>query len=103
MSQLITMVNHLLQTWMAQAAPGEKWQFHALTLDETGGKILGRVNFKDFSGDVLARLTVEDAGENRQVIRLKIEQWPQQMPPSAEAFRKLLEKARLTLELDFTP
>ena len=49
------------------------------------------------------RLVAGKAEAGRQALHLQVEQWPETLPAGLEPFRKVLEKARLTLELDFNP
>lgn len=112
MNGLLAMLNHLAATALAGSSSGGALQFRSIVLDPDGGRIVARVDHPQCSGEVVLRLQVVDsqaAGESeesqgrRQTIYLTLESVPEKLGPHIEPFRRVLEKARLRLELDFEP
>lgn len=100
MGDLLTMLNHLLATWLAEQGGGGAIHVREIRLDGRGALVLARLDHKDFNGEAVLRLIVEPAQGQRQTIRIGVEQWPERLPAALEPFRKLLESARLAIELD---
>lgn len=103
MGGLLAMLNHLAATWLAGQEAGAAWRFTEIALDAQGGIVRAEVATAGFAGQVVLRLMAGPPQDGRQSVYLAVEQWPATMPPALEPFRRVLEKARLTLELDFTP
>lgn len=106
MHPLIEMANHLLATVLAGIDPQGVLRVRTCQLDEAGVRLSAWIDHPEASGEVVLALHVDPpAGPHglRQTLRLTVERWPERLPPALEALRGVLEKARLTLELDFTP
>ena len=106
MNGLLAMLNHLAATALAGRSGGGALQFRSMVLDPEGGRIVARVDHPQCSGEVVLRLRVEESEESdgrRQTIHLSLESVPETLGPHIEPFRRVLEKARLRLELDFEP
>jgi hypothetical protein len=103
MGGLLAMLNHLAATWLARQEAGAAWRFTEIALDAQGGTVRAEVAQGGFAGQVLLRLEADPPQDGRQTLHLKVEQWPATMPPALEPFRRVLQKARLNLELDFNP
>ena len=100
MSDLITMINHLLTTWLAGQAQGSAWQTREAKVDDHGLTIIGQITHAQWQGEVIIRVDVELTQGIRQTLSLTVQRWPQQMPSILESFRDVLTSAKLTLELD---
>ncbi len=95
-------LNHLLSAYLDEAAGGAgALALESVTLDETACRISGRIRSTTGPDRFLLRLEVAPPQGDRQSLRLVVEQWPAHLPAPVETFRPLLDKARLTLELDF--
>lgn len=106
MNGLLAMLNHLAATALTGGSGGGALQFRSMVLDPEGGRIVARVDHPQCSGEVVLRLRVEESEESdgrRQTIHLSLESVPETLGPHIEPFRRVLEKARLRLELDFEP
>ena len=103
MGDVLTMLNHLLAAWLAENGSGEGWRFTEVRLDAQGGVLRADLSRGGFSGEIVLRLDADPAQGARQTIHLRVEQWPATLPGALTPFRTLLEKARLHLELDFSP
>lgn len=95
-------LNHLLLAVLEESAGGASaLALETVTLDETGCRIAGRIRAAAHTDRFLLRLEAAPAQGNRQSLRLTVEQWPPRLPAPVEWFRPLLDKARLTIDLDF--
>ncbi len=103
MKDLLSMFNNLLSAWLAEHGGSGNLQVLEIKLDSQGGLVLGRLEYKDWRGDVVLRFHTEAPQGTRQIVRLTVERWPEKMPAAIEPFRRVLETARLQLELDFSP
>lgn len=106
MHPLIEMANNLLATTLAGAGQPGALRVKTCQLDESGLRISAWIDHSKASGEVVLALRVDPPTGPRglqQALRLTVERWPERLPPALEALRGVLEKARLTLELDFTP
>lgn len=102
MGGLLAMLNHLAATWLAgHAGAGAGWRFTDITLDAQGALLRAEISQGGFAGEVQLRLVAGEGAAGRQSLQMKVERWPETIPPALEPFRKMLETARLTLELDF--
>ena len=103
MDGLLGMLNHILAAWLRQLQEGEDWIIHEVRLDSQGGFMRAEVTRGDFQGEVVIRFHAGPPREARQTLHVAVEQWPAHMPEALERFRKVLEKARLQIDLDFSP
>ena len=101
MGDVLAMLNHLLAAWLAEKGSGEGWQFTEVRLDAQGGVIRAQLSRGGFDGEIVLRLDADPLQDGRQTLRLRVEQWPTQLPDALRPFRAVLEKARVHLELDF--
>ena len=101
MGDVLAMLNHLLSAWLAEKGSGEGWRFTEVRLDAQGGVIRAQLSRGGFDGEIVLRLDAEPMQDGRQTLRLRVEQWPAQLPAGLRPFRRVLEKTRLRLELDF--
>jgi len=103
MDSLLTMINHLIGLALAERPGSGALQLRTLTLDGEGGHVVGRLEHPLARGEVVLRFRVESAqGGNRQSIRFHVVSAPEDLGDGVEPFRRLIETARLTLELDFS-
>ena len=102
MNPLLELINHLLAAWLAEQPGGKAWALRELKMDSTGGILVARLDHPKCRGEIAARLVVSPPEGTRQTLSLKIEQWPDSIPPELKPFKNLLQKARLSLELDFS-
>lgn len=100
MSELLTMVNHLLAAWVSAQTAGGAWKTRDIRVDAQGATIIGELTHGDWRGDLIVRVQIDPAQGIHQTVRFTVEQWPQQMPAVVESLRSVLKTARLTLELD---
>jgi hypothetical protein len=106
MHPLIEMVNHLIATALAQAGQSDVLRVRGFQMDDVGLRISAWLDHPKASGEVQLALRVSPPmGPDglQQSLRLVVERWPDKLPPALEALRGVLEKAGLTLDLDFTP
>lgn len=102
MSDLVTMLNHLAAAWLAEQTPGVGGlELRQIELDGQGGRLALRVDWEGFRGELLLRLHVEPAQGTRHTLRFEIERWPERMPAGLEPLRRVIETARIRVELDF--
>lgn len=95
-------LNHLIAAYLDEAADGgSALALESVTLDETGCRIAGRIRSASHIDRFLLRLEVAPPQGDLQALRLSVEQWPAHLPAPVETFRRLLDKARITVELDF--
>jgi hypothetical protein len=106
MHPLIEMANHLIATALAQAGQSDVLRIRSCQLDEGGLHVSAWLDHPQVAGEVQLALRVDPpAGPEgqHQTLRLVVERWPDRLPPALEPLRKVLEKATLKLELDFSP
>ncbi len=108
MNPLLELLDRLIAQALAEqvpAAPRGALQVCRVTLDEDGARIVAELRPPAGEGELVLRLRAEpprgERGE-RQHLLLTIEQGPQRWAPGLEPFRRVLERARLRLELDFS-
>jgi hypothetical protein len=95
----------------AQGAPGGSGggqaaaalQVRSVVLDDTGARIVLSLQGPAGAGELVLRLQAEPPQGERQTLGLAVEQPPERWPAALEPFRRVLERARLRLELDFPP
>ena len=103
MSGLIGLLNALAQAALAEQPEGAALRVRTISLEGEGGHLQGRIDHTTATGEFTLRFTVEAPQGAHQSIQIVVEQWPEQLPPALEPFRTLLTRARLRLDLDFTP
>ena len=103
MSGLIGLLNALAQAALEDQPEGAALRVRAVSLDGQGGHVQGRIDHAEAAGEFSLRFTVDAPQGKQQSVQLVVEQWPERLPPALETFRTLLERARLRLDLDFTP
>jgi len=103
MSEVLEFFNHLLGVWLQARGHLPGVTLHRLTLEPEGARLAGRLEHPLARGDFALRLQVAAPREGRQRLHLSVEQWPEHLPEGLEPFRRLLETARLHLELDAPP
>lgn len=95
-------LNHLLSAYLDEAAAGSGMlALEAVTLDETGCRISGRIRSAAHTDRFVLRLEAAPPEGKRQSLHVTVEQWPAHVPAPVAMLRPLLDKARVTLELDF--
>lgn len=103
MNDLLTTLNHLLQKALEGGDQTGSVQVRGLVLDGEGARIVLWCEHPLARGEAVLRLTVEAAREQRQTLRLTLDQGPPELGALLEPFRKLLEKSRVSIDLDFSP
>ena len=106
MSDLLALLNRLIAQALADQVPSGALRLRSVTLDEGGARIVAELMPPAGEGELVLRLRAEPPqGEHgeRQHLLLSIEQGPPHWAPGMEPFRRVLERARLRLELDFAP
>jgi len=103
MQGLLGMLNNLAQAWIRQNPGGEgTFVLQQVELLEDGLRVVGLVNHPEMRGEVAVRLTVISEAQARQVLHVRVERLPAEMNGQLGAFRSLVEKAGLSLQLDFS-
>lgn len=106
MHPLIEMANHLIATALAEVGESDVLRIRGCQLDESGLHVSAWLDHPKASGEVQLSLRVDPPEGPRglqQTLRLVVERWPDRLPTGMEPLRRVLEKARLKLELDFSP
>lgn len=103
MSPLLEMLNRLLAGALAEHAPHGSLQVRSVVLDAEGAHIVAALAPPAGEGELVLRLRAEPPTGDRQTIALTVERAPAHWPPALEPFRRVLERSRLRIDLDFTP
>lgn len=103
MSDLFTLLNHLTEAALAQGKGQGTVQVRSLILDSEGARLVLWLEHPQARGEAVFRIQAEAADGEKQTLRLTLIQAPPEFGPLLEPFRKLLEKARVSIELDFSP
>ena len=98
----IEMLNHLLQMALAEQGGGGAFTLRGLHLEPDGGRVLARLDHPLAHGEVVLRLTVLPTQGSQFTLGLVVEQAPPDLGPALDPFRKVLEKMRIQIELDFS-
>jgi len=103
-------LNHLIAAVLEEAAaassgPAGRLPFalDSVTVDETGCRIAGALGPPRGPGRFALRIEAAPPAGSRQSVRLTVEQWPERLPPPAEWLKPLLDRARITVDLEFGP
>ena len=99
-------LNHLIAALLEEAAADtgrRPFALDSVTVDETGCRIAGSFHPPRGPGRFAVRIEAAPPTGSRQTVRLSVEQWPEGLPPLAEWLKPLLDKARMTVDLDFGP
>lgn len=102
MSALLEALNRLLGEALAGQAPGGAVQVRSVLLDAQGARIVAQVRAPVGEGELVLRLQAAPPEGDRQSLVLTLERAPEHWAPVLEPFRRVLERARLRLELDFS-
>jgi hypothetical protein len=86
-----------------EVALGRGVQVRSVVLDEQGARIVLLLQPPAGEGELVLRLQAEPPQGERQSLALTLEQPPPHWHPALEPLRRVLERARLRLELDFSP
>lgn len=100
---LLDVLNNLLATALAGQEGGGAVQIRSLVLDAEGGRVVAHVAATQAQGEVVLRFRADPPLGDRQTVHLVLEQVPKELSPALAPFRRLLEKARISIELDFSP
>ena len=103
MSALLETLNHLISAALEKQPGGSSMQVRSVRLDSDTMRVIARLDHPQFNGEVVLALVAEPLKDHRQTLRIQVESWPETLPSMLEPFRRTLEKARLHLELDFSP
>jgi len=109
MNPLLELINRLLGEALVEAGgealgkAGGALRVRAVVLDEAGARIVAELGPALGTGELVLRLQADPPAGERQVLRLHIEQGPAHWTPALEPLRRVLERARLALHLDFGP
>ena len=106
MSALLDVLNRLIAQALAEQVPEAlrgAVQVRQVRLETDGARIVAQLLPPAGEGELVLRLRAEPAQGPRQHLLLTIEQGPRHWAPGLEPFRRVLERARLRLELDFSP
>jgi len=105
-STLLEAFNSLLATAIAEGLAGQvapdSVEVRSVVLDIEGARIEARLRPPAGEGPLVLRLRAESTRGEQQALVLTCEQAPEHWNPALEPFRRVLERARLRLELDFT-
>jgi len=101
-SPLLDVLNRLLGEALAQHAPRGAVQVRSVVLDDDGAHAVLQLLPPAGSGEVVLRLRAEPPEGPRQHLVLTVERGPARWPAALEPFRRVIERARLRLELDFS-
>jgi hypothetical protein len=104
MHPLIEMANHLIAAALAEGGAAGPVRVRSCVLDDAGIRLSVWLDHPGASGE--ARLNVlvaptPGAAPGRHTVRIAIERWPERLPGWVEPLRRILERAKLNLELDF--
>lgn len=103
MSDLFTLLNHLTEAALTQFKGQGTVQVRGLILDSEGARLVLWLEHPQARGEAVFRIQAEAADGEKQKLSLTMIHGPAELGPLLEPFRKLLEKARVTFELDFSP
>ncbi|HEX7926677.1 MAG TPA: hypothetical protein VF678_03735 [bacterium] len=106
MHPLIEMANHILATALAQAGTSDTVRVRNVQFDDAGLRISAWLDHPKASGEVQLALRVDPPTGpegQQQTLRLVVERWPDKLPSALEPLRRVLEKAKVKVELDFSP
>ena len=103
MNPLLDLLNRLLAEYLAQHLPPGVVQLRSVVLDEGGAHVVAQLLPPAGSGEVVLRLRAEAPRGAEQALVLTVERSPETWPAALEPFRRVIERARLRLELDFAP
>lgn len=106
MTPLLELLNRLLAEGLAQEdAPGagRAVQVRSVVLDEAGAHIVAALAPPAGEGELVLRLRAEPPEGERQTLALTVERGPAGWAPALEPFRRVLERARVRIDLDFGP
>ena len=103
MSDLFTLLNHLTEAALAQWKGQGSVQVRCLILDPEGARLVLWLEHPQARGEAVFRIQAEAADGEKQTLRLTLIHGPAELGPLLEPFRKLMEKARISIELDFSP
>ncbi len=103
MSDLLAAVNRLLAAALEHGAvSGDAVRVHTVRLHEGGAQVTGTVHHALAEGAFEIHLRVEPERDGRQAVRLHAVRLPEHMAPLLEAFREVLSRSEVRLELDFS-
>ena len=107
MNDLLAVLNHILAAWAGGLIERDiSWgglTLNDLMLEEDGFRAWGRIERGGATGEIVLRGRIEPGSGGRQRIHLRLERWPEKLPPAMESFRSILESMRITVEVDFDP
>lgn len=102
MNTLLEALNRLLAEALAGQSAQGTLRVRSVLLDEAGAHVTLQLHQPAGEGELLLRLQVHPPQGDQQRLVLTLERGPERWAPALEAFRRVLERARLTLELDFS-
>jgi hypothetical protein len=106
MHPLIEMANHVIAAALAAAGQGGALRVRSCALDESGARISAWLDHPAAAGEVRLALRIDPPQGTaglQQAVCLTVEQWPDHLAPALEPLRRVLQKAKLTVDLDFSP
>ena len=106
MHPLIEMANHLVAAALAQAGESDRLRIRHVQVDESGLRMIAWLDHPKASGEVHLTLRVDPpTGPQglQQTVHLVVDRWPDHLPKALEPLRRVLEKAKVRVELDFEP
>lgn len=102
MNPLLEVLNRLLAEALADPASQGAVQVRSVLLDAEGARIEAQLRPPAGEGELVLRLRVESPQGEAQTLLLTLERGPERWAPALEPFRRMLERSRLRLELDFS-
>ncbi len=102
MNDLLTFFNHLAATALEQGAGGGAAQVRSLVLDPEGMRLVLWLEHPLARGEAVLRLHTQPAEGGRQTLRVTVERAPDALGDLLEPFRRVLETARISIDLDFS-
>ena len=103
MSDLFTLLNHLTEAALAQWKGAGTVQVRGLILDPEGARLVLWLDHPQARGEAVIRIQAGAIDGEKQTLRLTLLHGPAELGPLLEPFRKVLEKAKISIELDFSP
>ena len=103
MSALLTLLDQITATYLRrQAPPAGEFQLQRVKFAPDGIDIAGTLDHRQAKGPAALRLTVDDRGGGRFVLHFRPTQLPPELAPEVEAYRDVLERLNVHVDLDLT-
>jgi hypothetical protein len=103
MSILLDMLNQMAATRLAGQPPADgPFTARTVRLTADGIAVTGDLRHGQMAGPVAVHVTVEPVAPDRFTLHVTPEQVPRDLAPELAAYRDVLERLRLHVDLDFS-